>query len=145
MVRRLFHRLPPEDVFTRFFRHLKSLTNAMAEHLCSSSYDAEMSFVAVTGDAENEQVVATAQYFLTPETGLADVAYMVDPDFCRCGLATAMQDVAVDYARRQGIGGFHADVLTENVAMLAVLKKADAEVTVGRPYQGSVEVVQLFG
>jgi acyl-CoA hydrolase/RimJ/RimL family protein N-acetyltransferase len=144
MVRRLFHRLPPEDVFTRFFRHLKSLTNAMAEHLCSSSYDAEMSFVAVTGDAENEQVVATAQYFLTPETGLADVAYMVDPDFCRCGLATAMQDVAVDYARRQGIGGFHADVLTENVAMLAVLKKADAEVTVGRPHQGSVEVVQRF-
>ena len=144
MVRRLFHRLPPEDVFTRFFRHLKSLTTAMAEHLCSSSYASEMALLAVTGDAENERVAATAQYFLDPATGLADVAYMVDPEFGRCGLATAMQQVIVDYARRQGIRGFHADVLAENAAMLAVLHKADAEVTAGRPEQGSVEVTQFF-
>ncbi|HET6627275.1 MAG TPA: GNAT family N-acetyltransferase [Nocardioidaceae bacterium] len=144
MLRRLFHRLPPQDVFTRFFQQLKSLSTTMAEQLCSASYDNEMSFVAVVGDAENEQVIATAQYFLLPETGLADVGYMVDPGYAGCGLGSAMQDLLVDYARRQGIRGFHADVLTKNIAMLGVLEKADAETTVGREEYGSVEVQQIF-
>jgi RimJ/RimL family protein N-acetyltransferase len=144
LLRRLFHRLPPEDVYTRFFQQLKSLSTPMAEHLASSSYDSEMSFVAVVGDAENERVIATSQYFLIPETGLADVAYMVDPEYGGCGLGTQLQELTVDYAKRQGIRGFHADVLTRNLAMLAVLKRADATVSVGPPDSGSVEVEQLF-
>jgi acyl-CoA hydrolase/RimJ/RimL family protein N-acetyltransferase len=144
LLRRLFHRLPPEDVFTRFFQQLKSLSTSMAEHLASSSYGNEMSFVAVVGDAENERVIATSQYFLIPETGLADVGYMVDPEYAGCGLGTVLQDLTVDYARRQGIRGFHADVLTKNLGMLRVLEKADATVSVGPPDYGSVEVEQIF-
>ena len=69
---------------------------------------------------------------------------MVDPEYAGCGLGTVLQDLTVDYARRQGIRGFHADVLTKNLGMLRVLEKADATLSVGPPDYGSVEVEQIF-
>ena len=77
----LFYRLSAEDVRTRFFQHLTSLTDEAARHLCNVSYDDEMAFAAVVGPPEHERVVATASYYLDPATGLADVAYLVDPDW----------------------------------------------------------------
>ena len=65
-------------------------------------------------------------------------------EYAGCGLGTRMQDLTVDYAKRHGIRGFHADVLTQNLGMLAVLEKADADMTVGPPEYGSVEVEQIF-
>ena len=140
----LFFRMRPEDVYTRFFRHLRSLTLEMAEHLSSAGYDHEMAFVATAGEDEHEQVVASASYYVDASTGLADVAYMVDPGWQRVGLATALQRRTIEYARMHGVRGFTADVLWENGAMMAVLRRADARVTVTRS-SGCYEVMQLFG
>jgi RimJ/RimL family protein N-acetyltransferase len=115
----------------------------MAEHLCSVGYDQEMAFVATIGDHEHERVVATASYYLDAASGLADVAYMVDPEWQRIGLASALQTQAIAYARVHGVRGFTADVLWENASMLAVLKRADAVVKVSRG-EGCAEVQQLF-
>src|SRR5207248_4888329 len=77
----LFFRLPAEDVQTRFFQKLSSLTDTAAQHLCSIDYDEEMAFAAVIGPAEREQIVGTSCYYLNPGTGIAEVSYMVDPDW----------------------------------------------------------------
>src|SRR5262249_59351263 len=101
----LFFRMCPEDVYTRFFHHLRSLTLEMAEHLSSAGYDHEMAFVATAGEHEHEQVVASASYYVDASTGLADVAYMVDPGWQRVGLATALQPRVIEYARMHGVRG----------------------------------------
>jgi Acetyl-CoA hydrolase/transferase C-terminal domain len=77
----LFYRLSEEDVQTRFFQHLTSLTDTAAQHLCSVDYEEEMAFAAVVGPSERERIVAASSYFLNPATGLAEVAYMVDPEW----------------------------------------------------------------
>src|SRR5262245_13113748 len=82
----LFFRLSAEDVRTRFFRYLRSLTHEMAQHLCNVGYRQEMAFAAVVGDPEAERIVGTSCYFLDPQTGLGDVAYMVDPEWQGVGL-----------------------------------------------------------
>jgi hypothetical protein len=56
----LFFHLRPEDVHTRFFRYLKSLTDDAAQHLCNVSYEEEMAFAAVTGGPECERIVGTS-------------------------------------------------------------------------------------
>jgi acyl-CoA hydrolase/RimJ/RimL family protein N-acetyltransferase len=126
----LFYRLRPEDVVTRFFRRLSSLTLAHAEHLASVNYEDEMSFVAVVGGREPGQVVATASYFVDPETGLADVAYMVDPEWQGRGLGTALHEATVDYARRHRVRGFTADVLTGNEPMMAIFRRTPGDLEV---------------
>jgi acyl-CoA hydrolase len=118
----LFYRLRPEDVRTRFFRQLSSLTLAHAEHLASVGYRDEMTFAAVVGGPETGQVVGTSSYFLDPETGLADVAYMVDPQWQGLGLGTALHRRTVEYARSHGVRGLRADVLTGNEAMMSIFR-----------------------
>ena len=139
----LFYRLRPEDVLTRFFRRLSSLTRQMAEHLCSVGYEDEMAFAAVVGDSETERVVGTSSYFRDPETGLADVAYMVDPEWQGRGLGRALHERTADYAGRHGVVGFTADVLSGNDAMLAIFRASDGELEAVEE-QGIFEVVLRF-
>ncbi|HEX6233284.1 MAG TPA: GNAT family N-acetyltransferase [Jiangellaceae bacterium] len=126
----LFYRLRPEDVLTRFFRRLSSLTLAHAEHLASVGYEEEMTFAAVAGGREAGEIVGTASYFLDPETGLADVAYLVDPAWQGKGLGSALHGITVDYARRHGVRGFTADVLTGNEPMMAIFRRSPGRVQV---------------
>jgi acyl-CoA hydrolase/RimJ/RimL family protein N-acetyltransferase len=119
----LFYRLDPEDVRTRFFRNLSAMTHQMAEHFTSVSYSREMAFAAVVGEEENEKIVATSSYYLDPSTRLADVAYIVDPDWQGKGLGTAMHQRTSQYAMANGVRGFTADVLGENDAMIQVFRR----------------------
>ncbi len=139
----LFFRMRPEDVRTRFFRSLRSMTDELAQHLCSVGYEQEMAFAAIVGERETERIVGTASYFLDPRTGLADVAYMVDPDWQGTGLASALQDRTIDYARRHGVRGFTADVLVENAGMMAVFRRSGLRMDTHTD-AGAFEITMLF-
>ena len=139
----LFFRLRPEDVRTRFFRQLRSLTDEMAQHLCGVTYEQEMAFAAVVGEPESERVVGSSCYFVDPRTGLADVAYMVDPEWQGVGLGSLLQMRTIEYARAHGVRGFTADVLSDNSAMLAVLRRSGCRV-MSRTIDGVVELQLLF-
>ncbi|MGC4110260.1 MAG: GNAT family N-acetyltransferase [Nocardioides sp.] len=120
----LFHRLSDQDVRTRFFNRLTSLTDQAADHLCNVDYDEEMAFAVVVGPPEHERIVATSSYYRDPRDGFAEVAYMVEPDWQGHGLATALHVRTVEYAAAHGVRGFTADVLMSNPAMLKVFRKA---------------------
>ena len=121
----LFYRLSEEDVRTRFFQKLTSLTDTAAQHLCSVDYEEEMAFAAVVGPPANERIVGASTYFLNPATGLAEVAYLVDPEWQGAGLATIMHAGLVEYAREHGAQGLRADVLVGNSPMLQVFRRGD--------------------
>ena len=136
----LFYRMPPHDVYTRFFRHLTSLPLSTAEHLTSVSFDDEVTFLAVIGDITAERILGTASYFLDRLAGTADVAYIVDPAFKGLGLGAALQDRIVTYARAQGVRALTADVLMENIAMLRLFRSSGLELTT-HTTRGVTEVV----
>jgi acyl-CoA hydrolase/RimJ/RimL family protein N-acetyltransferase len=139
----LFFHLRPEDVRTRFFRQLRSLTDEMAQHLSGVGYEQEMAFAAVVGEPESERIVGTSSYFLDPRTGLADVAYMVDPEWQGVGLGTLLQARTIEYARARGIRGLTADVLMSNAAMLAVFRRSGCQLT-SHVADGVIELQLLF-
>ncbi len=128
MLQDLFYRMPPEDVFTRFFRHLTSLPLSTAEHMTSVSFDNEVTLLAVEGDWGSERVVGTVSYYRDPTSGRADVAFMVDPEWKGVGLGTELRDVIVDVARRRGVVALTADVLVENTAMLRLFRTSGLDV-----------------
>ncbi len=136
----LFYRMPPADVYTRFFRHLTTLPLSTAEHLTSVSFEEEVTFLAVVGDWGSEQVIGTVSSYLDPTSGHADVAFMVDPDWKGLGLGSALRDVLVDAARRRGVVALTADVLIDNRAMLAVFRGSGLPVAV-RSSQGVSEII----
>ena len=121
----LFYRLSEEDVETRFLQKLTSLTDSVAQYLCSVDYDQEMAFAAVVGPPEHERIVAASCYYLSPASGLAEVAYMVDPDWQSAGLWTILPSGLVEYARQHDARGLTADVLLGNSRMMRVFEHGE--------------------
>jgi acyl-CoA hydrolase/RimJ/RimL family protein N-acetyltransferase len=139
----LFYRLSEEDVRTRFFQKLTSLTDTAAQHLCSVDYEKEMAFAAVVGASEHERIVAASTYFLNPASGLAEVAYMVDPDWQGAGLGAILHARLVDYAREHGARGLTADVLPGNSRMMRIFERGDHSLSVETD-AGVAELTMLF-
>ena len=140
----LFHRLSPDDVYTRFFRHVRSLSHAELQTLCNVNHDTEVAFLGVTGPRENEEVVGSACYFLSPTTNLAEVAFMVAPAWQGAGLGTALRVCLQEYAIRRGVRGFVAEILPGNTGMLRLAAGAPGTVTTARD-EDAVHVTILFG
>ena len=139
----LFFRLSEEDIRTRFFQKLTSLTDSAAQHLCSVDYEEEMAFAAVVGPSTHEQIVAASSYFLNPASGLAEVAYMVDPAWQGAGLGAVLHARLVEYARAHGARGLTADVLAGNSRMMRIFERGDHSLTV-EIEAGVAELTMLF-
>ena len=142
-IRELFHHLSEADVFTRFFRNVRGLSDAEVERLCNVNYEREVAFVATSGSREAASIVAQSCYFIDPTTNLADVAYMVHPDWQGHGLGSALQTCMIEHARKRGLRGFVADVLVGNTRMLRLARNNALHVQVERQ-QDSVHITILF-
>ena len=139
----LFYRLSEDDRETRFLHKLSSLTDTAAQHLCSVDYEEEMAFVAVVGPSTHERIVGASCYYLSPATRLAEVAYMVDPDWQGLGLGGILHAELVEYAREHGARGLTADVLLGNTRMMRVFKRGDHSLSV-KTESGVEELTMLF-
>jgi acyl-CoA hydrolase/GNAT superfamily N-acetyltransferase len=139
----LFHRLSPDDVYTRFFRRVRSLPYAELQNLCNVNHETEVAFLGVTGPREHEEVVGSACYFLSPTTNLAETAFMVAPEWQGLGLGTALQTRLQQYAIRRGVRGFVAEILPQNQRMRRLAMGAPGTVTTVRD-EDAVHVTILF-
>jgi RimJ/RimL family protein N-acetyltransferase len=142
-IRMLFHAMPADDVFTRFFRRVKSLSNREVQRLCNLNYETEVAFVAVEGPRENEKVIGQSCYFINPSTNLAETAFMVDPAWQGTGLGTALQKRIAEHGRARGLRGFIAEILPGNSKMLALARNCSDNIQVERD-EDTVHVTMLF-
>lgn len=142
-IRDLFHHLSEADVYTRFFRHVRGLSNAEVQRLCNLNYENEVAFVAIAGTREASLIVAQACYFINPTTNLADTAYMVHPDWQGAGLGRALQNCMVQHAMKRGLRGFVSDVLPGNTRMLRLARNGSPTMQIERS-SDSVHLTQLF-
>ena len=139
----LFHRLSEDDIYTRFFRRVRSLSYPELQTLCNVNHETEVAFLAVTGPRENEEIVGSACYFLNPTTNLAEVAFMVAPEFQGAGLGTALQARLQEYAMSRGVRGFVSEILPRNTSMLRLAARAQGTITTSRD-EDVVHVTALF-
>jgi acyl-CoA hydrolase len=140
----LFHQLSPEDVYSRFFKRMRSLSFKELQTLCNVNHETEVALLAVTGPRENEVVVGSGCYFLDPTSNFAEVAFMVAPEWQGTGLGTVLQDRLQDYAMRRGVRGFVAEILPRNARMLRLASRARGAVTTSRD-EDAVHVTVTFG
>lgn len=128
--------LPDQDIYTRFFRNLKSFPHKVAMPLAAIDYTDKMAIAAVSGREEpesREQIVAVGHYIRNPETNYAEVAFITHRDWQNRGIGTFLLEYLVRIARQNNIKGFTADVLARNTAMMRVFSK------VGHPLKTHLE------
>lgn len=142
-LRALFHLLSPDDVYTRFFRRVRSLSYQDLQTLCNVNHETQVAFLAVTGPRESEVVVGSGCYFLNPTTNLAEVGYMVAPEWQGQGLGTALQTRLQEYAMARGVKGFIAEILASNARMVRLASNAPGVATTTRD-EDTIQVTILF-
>jgi RimJ/RimL family protein N-acetyltransferase len=112
----------------RFFSAIAELDEELADYLTEIDYRSHFAWVAVALDVVGQPVIAVGRYVrLAPDPSVAEIAFVVGDDYRRQGLASVLLDLLAIVARHNGIGRFHARVMTDNVAMRSLLAKAGAK------------------
>lgn len=128
-LRALFHTLSQADVYTRFFRRMRSLSDADLQSLCNVDHEGDVAYVATIGPREQETVIGSGCYFLNQVTELAEVAFMVVPKWQGSGVGGALQQRLREHAQGQGVQGFVAEILPQNERMLRLARSASGRTT----------------
>ena len=142
-VRHLFHQMPPQDVYTRFFRKIRGLSLADVQRLCNLDFENEVALVAAAGPRDDPQVVGHAMYVVDPGTNLAETAFIVHPDWQGTGLGGWLQRQLAAQAQRRGVRGFVAEIKAGNEHMLRLARTASSQVQV-EDIGGVMRVTSLF-
>jgi len=131
-IRALFFKLPEGDVYTRFFRRVRSLSGQDIQRLCNYDHVNEVGFVAVSGTREHEVIVGQACYFLDPSTNTAEIAFVVAPDWQGTGLGSALQRRLVEHARTRGLRALVGEILPQNKRMIELARRATERYEIAR-------------
>ncbi len=123
-IRDLFHSLSKQTMYYRFMSGAARLPQRQVRDFVYVDYREEMAIVGTIPEASGEEVIAVGRYYLNPSTNRAEVAFIVRDQWQNRGIGTFLLSYLATIARSQGIAGFTAEVLVDNRAMLAVLRKS---------------------
>lgn len=115
-----FHeRLSKESTTSRYFRFHPHLDARDLDRMTACDPD-HLTLLAERGG----RIMALAEYHRIVGAEEADVAFVVDDDYRRRGLATLLLEHLASQGRRHGVRRLVADTLTTNSAMLGVFHDA---------------------
>ncbi|MCP5516139.1 MAG: GNAT family N-acetyltransferase [Verrucomicrobiales bacterium] len=124
-MRDLFYKLSQQTVYYRFMSFTKIIPRKQIQDFVYIDHRNDVTVVGTLTEAYGDDVVAVGSYYLDPKTNLAEVAFVVSDKWQNRGVGTFLLQFLIRAARRNGIRGFTAEVLTENKPMQAVFNKSN--------------------
>ena len=136
-----FQGLERGSVYLRFFSYKKGLTEEELRRVTECDGVSAAVLVATVGIGDREIIVGLGGYVRSGAA--ADIAFAVEEDFQRRGIASRLLRQLAELARANGITRFEADVLSENTPMLAVLRNSGLRMQTSHA-QGAVHATLLL-
>jgi GNAT superfamily N-acetyltransferase len=124
-VRNLFYNLSQQTIYYRFMSAMKRIPRKQLEDFVFVDHRHEVAIVGTVPEASGEEIIAVGRYYLDPKSNTAEVAFTVQDDWQRKGIGTFLLQCLARIARRNGIKGFTAEVLAENVGMQKVFNQSN--------------------
>ena len=122
----LMHGLSDKSLYTRFFTTWRAMLEGQIPELAMVDYERAMAIAAIAmkdSMPEKEEFIGVGRYYINPERHTAVIAFAVRDDYQNQGIGQVLLSYLTDLARRQGLLGFTAAVLTDNETMLHVFAK----------------------
>jgi RimJ/RimL family protein N-acetyltransferase len=122
-----FNKLDPESIYTRFFYHKKALTDEELKRITEVDFENVVALIMTIGEGENETIIGAGRYVVIDESASlrsAEVAFTVEEDYHRQGIARTLLRHLADIAREKGLSCLVAEVLPENKGMLTVFSRS---------------------
>jgi RimJ/RimL family protein N-acetyltransferase len=122
-----FKNLDPGSIYTRFFHHKKMLTEEELKSATELDFESAVALVVTIGEGDMETIIGAGRYVVIDEarpSRAAEVAFTVEEDYHRQGMARILVQHLASIAREKGLERFVAEVLPENRGMLTVFSKS---------------------
>jgi GNAT superfamily N-acetyltransferase len=126
--RDLFYSLSQETLYYRYMSHLERIPRRQLRNYVYIDHRNEVAIVGTLREAHGEEIIAIGGYYLDQKTNRAEVAFIVRDDWQRRGIGSFIMQHLISIAKRNGIAGFTAEVLTGNKAMQAVIDNSNLKV-----------------
>jgi GNAT superfamily N-acetyltransferase len=139
-IRRAFHNLERDTVYTRFFGYKADVSDADLARITEADSERVVALLVTVGASEDEVVVGGASYVvvepITAAGRSAEVAFLVEEDYQGRGIASLLMRHIIAIARAKGLDLLEADVLSRNLPMLKVFRRCGLPMVVR--HQGDV-------
>lgn len=125
-ITRAFNKLDADSIYTRFFGFRKEIPASALDRIAAIDFVKLAGLVVTIRVGDQETVIGSASYVGTtaPDGATtAEVAFTIEEDYQRQGLAGQLMAALTGLARRHGIARFEADVLAGNAPMLTVFQR----------------------
>jgi RimJ/RimL family protein N-acetyltransferase len=121
-IRMLHARLSPHTRYLRFLSPIPTLPDALVRRLARADHRRRLAVIAEDEAAACAGVVALASFNAVDET-TAEVAIVVQDDWQRQGLGTALVSTLLDAAEKRGFNRFVATIATDNSIIRRLLDR----------------------
>jgi len=143
LLKDFFYALSDQSIYRRFISSRKDMPHERLQEFVVIDYSAEMVILAIDETDEIETVVGVAQYGIEPDSHTAEVALVVRDEVQNQGIGTELLGYVTLLAKREGLRGFHAEVLVDNQAMMHLFEAAGFSIEKKRG-AGVYELRMLF-
>lgn len=133
-----FHELDPESVYLRFFGPKKELSAADLKRFRETDFTSRVILLCTVQRDNREIVIAVGTYARAGDAS-AEVAFVVEEDYHRLGIARRLLGHLGTIAKNAGVRTFTAEVLPHNTGMRSVFERSGWPMTV-RTSDGIVHV-----
>ena len=134
-----FRNLEAESIYTRFFHHKTSLSDEELKAATEVDFEDVVALVVTVGEEGEETIIGAGRYAALDAANTlrcAEVAFTVEEDYHRQGVASCLLRHLVHIARAKGVSQFEAEVFAENRAMIAVFERSG--LPVHKKFEGDV-------
>ena len=124
LLKEFFYSLSPQTMFRRFISTRRDMPHERLQEFVVVNYAEEVSIQAVVDNGVKEEIVGLGRYYLDESTHTAEVAFTVKDAFHNRGIGTELLAYLIYLAKKRGLIGFVAELLTENKPMFSIVNKA---------------------
>lgn len=123
LLKEFIHSLSDESLYRRFFSRRTDMPHEFLQKFVIIDYTEKMAILAVIRHEEKEEIVGVGRYFIEKSNHTANVAFAVRDDYQNKGIGRELLSYLTYLAKKQGLLGFTAEVLSDNKPMLHLFRE----------------------
>lgn len=124
LIKDFFYSLSDKSMYRRFLSMRRDFPHPVRQEFVVIDYTHEMVLLACIEEEEKEHLVGIGQFIKEKDSHYAELAFAVRDDWQNKGIGSELLTYLTLLGKSEGLHGFTAYVLAENMPMLHLLEKA---------------------
>lgn len=128
LLKEFFYDLSDESLEQRFMSVRHDIPHRQLQEFVIIDYTQEIVILAAIKQEHKEIILGVGQYGIEESSHTAEVAFVVKDDYQNRGIGSTLLSYLTYLAKRRGLLGFTAEVLSDNRSMLHLFEKQGFEI-----------------